>query len=134
MQPLDSSITVDELKEALAKFGPVSVCRIVADGHGTKKAFGFAYMETDEGLQAVLNAKEGFQAGSAVKPVMAHLYVQRGPRTKPRTVDKHYPNSSSVYISNLPSYVTSDADLADMFAQFGQISSTALKQVCLGFA
>ena len=132
MQPIGPDVTADDLEASLSTFGPVSECRIVTDHRGVTKAFGFARMDTEEGLEAALAAANGFPVGTSLKPAFAQPFVQRGPRPANRsaTTDRHYPNSSSVYVSNLPNTVQSDMDLADMFATFGRIASTALKQVC----
>lgn len=136
MQGLEALATQPELKGALEAFGTISHCRIVTDSREMSKRYAFARMDPPAAAQAVVKQGE-IQVGDAEKKASVRPYrnlsgrasPQPQPQLKQTRAAKRHTDSASVYVAPVPATIKRESDLAQLFAPFGRISSTAIKQV-----
>lgn len=125
---LDTSVTVDQLREAFAQYGNITNIAIMSDENGRSKGFGFVNFETPEAAkQAVdaLNGKDFFgkqlYVGRAQKKSEREAELKaRFEQLKMERLNKY--QGVNLYVKNLEDNVD-DEKLRAEFAPFGTITS-----------
>ncbi|KAL9081259.1 MAG: hypothetical protein Q9159_007379 [Coniocarpon cinnabarinum] len=106
-------VTQNTLRQEFTKFGEVTNAKIVYDGRGLSKGFGYIEFATTEQATAAIRAldQQVFEGRR-----MAVQYALASPPKLPKANDEgfRHPPSRTLYIGNM-SYEMSDTDLSNLF-------------------
>ncbi|MCJ1280875.1 hypothetical protein MMC26_000192 [Xylographa opegraphella] len=106
-------ITEDALKQEFQRFGTVNMVRIIYDGRGLSKGFGYVeFTDSSSAAQAIENLNQ--QVFEGRRMTVQYSIRRDGPRPRfgPRSTNN--PPSKTLFIGNM-SFEMSDKDLNDLF-------------------
>ncbi|CAH8331614.1 unnamed protein product [Eruca vesicaria subsp. sativa] len=125
---LPKEITDDELKKTFRKYGEISSAVVVKDESGNSRCFGFVNFESPEAAAVAVEKMNGISLGEDV------LYVGRAQKKSEREEElrrKHeeerlsrYEKGTNLYVKNLDDIVVNDEKLKEMFAEYGEVTSS----------
>ncbi|CAM6081817.1 unnamed protein product [Calypogeia fissa] len=130
---LESSIDSKALLETFSNFGSILSCKVVTDDSGNSKGYGFVQFEDEGSAQSAIESANGMLFNN--KKVFVGPFVRRQEGAV-RAVASEFNN---VFVKNIAESTT-DEELRDHFAVFGNISSAVVmrhsegKSKCFGFA
>lgn len=129
---LDSSIDNKGLHDTFAVFGTVLSCKVVVDGNGQSKGYGFVQFDQEEAAANAISRLNGMLLND--RKVYVGLFV----RQQERNQANGSPKFTNVYVKNL-SETTTDEGLYHIFGKYGFITSAVVmkdangKSRCFGF-
>lgn len=132
MQNLDKSIDNKALHDTFSTFGNILSCKIVTDGTGQSKGYGFVQFEAEEAAQTAIDKLNGMLINDK------QVYVGHFLRKQERDSSLSRTKFNNVYVKNL-SESTTDDDLKKTFGEYGTITSAVVmrdadgKSKCFGF-
>ena len=118
---LDPAIDNKALHDTFAAFGNILSCKVAQDEHGNSKGYGFVHYETDEAAAQAIKHVNGMLLNEK-KVYVGHHIPKKDRQSK---FEEMKANFTNVYIKNISPEV-SDEDFRDLFAQYGDITSSSL--------
>jgi polyadenylate-binding protein len=115
---LDKSIDNKELHDTFAQFGNITSAKIMSDGVGSSKGFGFVQFDSEEAAQKAIEKVHGKLLRDKV------VYVAPFVRRSDRSADKDG-KFSNIYVKNIPEDVE-DEELKKLFETVGETTSVAI--------
>jgi len=115
---LDKSIDNKELHDTFAQFGNITSAKIMSDGAGMSKGFGFVQFDTEEAAQKAIEKVHGKLLRDKV------VYVAPFVRRSDRSADKDG-KFSNIYVKNIPEDVEEE-ELKKLFETCGETTSVAI--------
>jgi len=117
---LDRSIDNKSLYDTFADFGNILSCKVATDENGVSKGFGFVHYDSNEAAdQAIAKVNGKLLMG---KKAFVGQFVPRKDRSQAVEAS---PKWTNIYAKNLVKTI-SDEKLAQIFTQFGKITSCIL--------
>ena len=118
---LDSSIDNKSLDDTFSAFGEILSAKVVTDAQGNSLNFGFIHFATPEAAQEAIDTVNGMVLNGRAVYVAHHV-----PRVERESqAEAQRAKFTNVYVKNLPEDTT-QAKLEEMFAEFGEVTSTHL--------
>ncbi|KAF9958969.1 Protein phosphatase PP2A regulatory subunit B, partial [Mortierella alpina] len=125
---LDTDATEEEVKALFAKFGPVTSCVVVRDGHGLPKGFGFVNFENHEDASRAVNelhdsdyhGKKLFVTRAQKKSEREEELRRQYEHQKMEKLNKY--QGVNLYVKNLDDDIDDDR-LRQKFSVYGIITS-----------
>ncbi|QDZ19652.1 polyadenylate-binding protein [Chloropicon primus] len=115
---LDKSIDNKELHDTFAQFGNITSAKIMSDGSGVSKGFGFVQFDSEEAAQKAIDKVHGKLLRDKV------VYVAPFVRRLDRSADKDG-KFCNIYVKNIPEDYT-DEKLKELFESVGETTSVAI--------
>ena len=115
---LDKSIDNKELHDTFAQFGNITSAKIMSDGTGLSKGFGFVQFDTEEAAQKAIEKVHGKLLRDKV------VYVAPFVRRSDRSADKDG-KFCNIYVKNIPEDYD-DEELKKLFEVVGETTSIAI--------
>jgi len=115
---LDKSIDNKELHDTFAQFGNITSAKIMSDGSGVSKGFGFVQFDSEEAATKAIEKVHGKLLRDKV------VYVAPFVRRSDRSADKDG-KFCNIYVKNIPEE-TSEEDLKKLFEEVGETTSVAI--------
>jgi len=119
---LDKTIDNKELHATFEQFGKVLSAKIVTDGEGNSKGFGFVHYEQKDSGDLAISQVNNMVIRE--KQVYVGNFVPRKERNA--HLEAKRSNFTNVYVKNLADDVNSDELLNKMFSEFGEVTSAAI--------
>ncbi|XP_071742638.1 polyadenylate-binding protein 2-like [Rutidosis leptorrhynchoides] len=116
---LDKSIDNKALHDTFSSFGNILSCKIVTDGTGQSKGYGFVQFETEEASQNAIDKLNGMLINDK------QVYVGHFLRKQERDSSLSRTKFNNVYVKNLSDSITDD-DLKRTFGEYGTITSAVV--------
>lgn len=116
---LDKSIDNKALYDTFSAFGNILSCKVVTDGKGNSKGYGFVHYETSEAADSAIAKVNGKMLNGKI------VYVGRFIARKERTPGSDPEKFTNIYIKNLGEAYTEE-DLKRDFGAFGTVQSAVL--------
>ncbi|KAF5189021.1 Polyadenylate-binding protein [Thalictrum thalictroides] len=129
---LDKAIDNKALHETFSTFGNILSCKIATDPSGQSKGYGFVQYDNEESAQRAIDQLNGMLLND--KPVFVGPFLRRQERDSATNKVKF----NNVFVKNLSESTTQD-DLEKIFAEYGNVTSVAVKSDddgksrCFGF-
>jgi len=117
---LDKSIDNKELHDTFAQFGNITSAKIMIDGTGGSKGFGFVQFDSEESAQKAIEKVHGKLLRDKV------VYVAPFVRRLDRSADKDG-KFCNIYVKNIPEDY-SEEKLKELFEEVGETTSVAIMQ------
>jgi polyadenylate-binding protein len=118
---LDVAIDNKALHDTFAAFGNILSCKVAQDEHGNSKGYGFVHYETDEAAAQAIKHVNGMLLNE--KKVYVGYHIPKKDRQS--KFEEMKANFTNVYVKNINLEVTDD-EFRDLFAQFGDVTSSSL--------
>ena len=119
---LHPSIGHKELHDTFAQFGRILSCKVVTDARNVSKEYGFVHYETQEAANTAIQSVNGMLLMDKEVYVGRHI-PRRARETRAEELKAKFTN---VFVKELPDEVASDADLAKLFAPYGETANASL--------
>jgi polyadenylate-binding protein len=116
---LDKSIDNKALYDTFSAFGNILSCKVVTDGKGNSKGYGFVHYETSEAADSAISKVNGMLLNGKI--VFVGRFIPRKERTPGSDPEKF----TNIYIKNLGE-AYSEEDLKRDFGAFGTVQSAVL--------
>jgi polyadenylate-binding protein len=120
---LDKSIDNRTLHDTFSTFGNILSCKVVADENGVSRGYGFVHYETAEASDKAISKVNGMLI-SGKKVYVGHHVSKKERESKAEEMKKNFTN---VFVKNLDENL-SDAELANVFNKFGEITSCVVSK------
>jgi polyadenylate-binding protein len=115
---LDLSIGHKELHDTFSTFGNILSCKVALDDKGDSRGYGFVHFETAESAETAIQMVNDMMLGTK-KVFVGHF------RPKKEREQEKETSWTNVYVKDLDTEV-SDAQLKEMFAKHGSVSSAVV--------
>jgi len=115
---LDLSIGHKELHDTFSTFGNILSCKVALDDKGESRGYGFVHFETAESAETAIQMVNDMLLGSK-KVFVGHF------RPKKEREQEKETSWTNIYVKDLDTEV-SDAQLKEMFAKHGSVSSAVV--------
>jgi polyadenylate-binding protein len=116
---LDKTIDNKALYDTFSTFGNILSCKVVTDGKGNSKGYGFVHYETQEAADQAINKVHGMLLNGKI--VFVGPFIARKERCPGSDPEKF----TNLYVKHLhPEYT--EADFSTDFAKFGPIQSAVI--------
>jgi len=117
---LDKNIDNKALYDTFSLFGNILSCKVASDpATGNSYGYGFVQYETDDAGKQAIERVNGMQIGE--KTVEVYAFQKRDDRD---TTDQTFTN---LYVKNLKPEWTDEDKIKEAFAEFGAVTSAALR-------
>lgn len=116
---LDKSIDNKALYDTFSTFGNILSCKVVTDGKGNSKGYGFVHYETKEAAEQSIEKVNGMLLNGKI--VYVGPFIPRKERQPTGDPD----NFTNLYVKHLDASFT-DEDLKRVFGEYGKIQSAVL--------
>ncbi|KAL5077245.1 hypothetical protein RYX36_016229 [Vicia faba] len=116
---LDKEIDHKMLHDTISTFRSILSCKVVMDGSGQSKGYGFFQFDSEEAAQKVIEKLNGM--------LLNDKQIYMGPflRKKERETTANRAKFNNVFVKNL-SETTTDYELKHIFGEFGTITSVVV--------
>ncbi|CAM1501978.1 Fc.00g039620.m01.CDS01 [Cosmosporella sp. VM-42] len=118
---LDVAIDNKALHDTFAAFGNILSCKVAQDETGASKGYGFVHYETDEAASQAIKHVNGMLLNEK-KVYVGHHIPKKDRQSK---FEEMKANFTNVYVKNISPEV-SDEDFRELFAAFGDVTSSSL--------
>ncbi|KAK3994547.1 hypothetical protein QBC44DRAFT_340720 [Cladorrhinum sp. PSN332] len=118
---LDVAIDNKALHDTFAAFGNILSCKVAQDETGASKGYGFVHYETDEAASNAIKHVNGMLLNE--KKVYVGYHIPKKDRQS--KFEEMKANFTNVYVKNISPEV-SDDEFRDLFAKFGEVTSSSL--------
>ncbi|KAL0934307.1 polyadenylate-binding protein [Colletotrichum truncatum] len=118
---LDVAIDNKALHDTFAAFGNILSCKVAQDENGNSKGYGFVHYETDEAAAQAIKHVNGMLLNEK-KVYVGHHIPKKDRQSK---FEEMKANFTNVYVKNISGEVT-DEEFRDLFAKFGDVTSSSL--------
>lgn len=118
---LDVAIDNKALHDTFAAFGNILSCKVAQDEFGNSKGYGFVHYETAEAATNAIKHVNGMLLNDK-KVFVGHHIPKKDRQSK---WDEMKANFTNVYVKNVEADTT-DEELRDLFAKYGEITSATL--------
>jgi polyadenylate-binding protein len=118
---LDVAIDNKALHDTFAAFGNILSCKVAQDENGNSKGYGFVHYETDEAAAQAIKHVNGMLLNE--KKVYVGYHIPKKDRQS--KFEEMKANFTNIYVKNINPEVTDD-EFRDLFAQFGDVTSSSL--------
>ncbi len=118
---LDKTIDNKALYDTFSAFGNILSCKVVTDGKGNSKGYGFVHYETKEAAEQAISKVHGMLLNGKI------VYVGPFIPKKERIPGSDPERFTNIYIKNLDINFTED-DLRRDFGNFGSIQSAVINK------
>jgi polyadenylate-binding protein len=118
---LDVAIDNKALHDTFAAFGNILSCKVAQDENGNSKGYGFVHYETDEAASQAIKHVNGMLLNEK-KVYVGHHIPKKDRQSK---FEEMKANFTNVYVKNINTEAT-DEEFRDLFAQFGDVTSSSL--------
>jgi polyadenylate-binding protein len=116
---LDKSIDNKALYDTFSTFGNILSCKVVTDGKGNSKGYGFVHYETQEAAEQAINKVHGMLLNGKI--VFVGVFIPRKERCPGTDPDKF----TNLYVKHLHPDTTEE-ELTQEFSQFGPVQSAVI--------
>ncbi|PKS11528.1 hypothetical protein jhhlp_003293 [Lomentospora prolificans] len=118
---LDVAIDNKALHDTFAAFGNILSCKVAQDENGVSKGYGFVHYETDEAAAQAIKHVNGMLLNE--KKVYVGYHIPKKDRQS--KFEEMKANFTNVYVKNINTEA-SDDEFRDLFAKYGEITSSTL--------
>ncbi|KAI5297381.1 hypothetical protein KEM56_004863, partial [Ascosphaera pollenicola] len=118
---LDTAIDNKALHDTFAAFGNILSCKVAQDEFGESKGYGFVHYETAEAASNAIKHVNGMLLNDK-KVFVGHHIPKKDRQSK---FEEMKANFTNVYVKNIE-LDTTDNEFHDLFAQFGEITSSSI--------
>jgi polyadenylate-binding protein len=116
---LDKNIDNKALYDTFSLFGNILSCKVASDSQGNSYGYGFVHYETEEAATQAIERVNGMQIGEKT------VQVCEFQKQKQSSADTE--NYTNLYVKSFPAD-WEEAKINEMFAEFGPVSSAALRK------
>ncbi len=118
---LDVAIDNKALHDTFAAFGNILSCKVAQDETGASKGYGFVHYETDEAAAQAIKHVNGMLLNE--KKVYVGYHIPKKDRQS--KFEEMKANFTNIYVKNISPDV-SDDEFRDLFAKYGDVTSSSL--------
>jgi polyadenylate-binding protein len=116
---LDKSIDNKDLYDTFSTFGNILSCKVVTDGKGNSKGYGFVHYETQEAAEAAIKKVNGMLLNGKI------VYVGPFIPKKERLPGSDPAKFTNLYVKNIP-LSWGDDELKKHFEEIGKVTSAVV--------